>query len=222
MKNKKGNFLIITGLLLLAAALCLMGYNLYEDSRAEQSVEQVLVSLNVTLPVEKDHPAEETGDPLPTEEHQSAEVEMPEQGLIPDYLLNPDMPMPEQSINGQDYIGVLEIPACDLTLPVISQWSYPSLKVAPCRYHGSAYTDDLVIVAHNYKAHFRRLKELQPGDEVRFTDVDGNVFVYEVTVLETLEPTAVEEMTSGQWDLTLFTCTTGGSYRLTVRCQKIE
>ena len=36
--------------------------------------------------------------------------------------------------------------------------------------------------------------------------------------LEILQPTAVEEMTSGDYDLTLFTCTYGGATRFTVRC----
>ena len=52
--------------------------------------------------------------------------------------------------------------------------------------------------------------------------MDGNVFRYEVVELETLMPTAIEEMTSGDWDLTLFTCTIGGGSRVTVRCELAE
>ena len=87
---------------------------------------------------------------------------------------------------------------------------------------GSAYTDDLIIAAHNYTRHFGNLKNLEPGDRIIFTDVDGNVFSYEVILRETLMPTAIEEMESGDWDLTLFTCTIGGAYRVTVRCQRAE
>ena len=67
----------------------------------------------------------------------------------------------------------------------------------------------------------RELKKLQPGDAVTFTDMDGNVFSHEVMALETLAPTAVEEMTEGDWDLTLFTCTVGGTTRLAVRCEAL-
>ena len=38
--------------------------------------------------------------------------------------------------------------------------------------------------------------------------------------VETLAPTAVDEMTGGDWDLTLFTCTYSGQARVTVRCVK--
>ena len=47
--------------------------------------------------------------------------------------------MPETELDGEQYIGVLELPTLSLTLPVQSQWSYPALKVSPCRYAGSAY-----------------------------------------------------------------------------------
>ena len=141
-----------------------------------------------------------------------------EEAYIPDYILNPEMDMPEEDVDGQKYIGVLRIPDLSLELPVISNWSYPNLKNAPCRYAGSAYMNNMVIAAHNYYSHFGHLKDLSPGDEVTFTDVDGNVFQYEVSALEILSPFAVEEMTSGDWDLTLFTCTVGGQSRVTIRC----
>jgi sortase A len=41
-------------------------------------------------------------------------------------------------------------------------------------------------------------------------------------ILEILRPTAVEEMISGDWDLTLFTCTIGGATRVTIRCEKTK
>lgn len=123
-------------------------------------------------------------------------------------------------IDDREYIGVLSIPALGRELPVISSWDYPGLRVAPCRYTGSAYTDDLVIATHNYASHFGRLRELSQGDSIRFTDTDGNVFDYVVSELEILEPYAVSQMTEGDWDLTLFTCTPGGQYRVTLRCNR--
>ena len=129
--------------------------------------------------------------------------------------------MPEialEDLDGVACIGVLEIPAIDLKLPVLSEWSYPLLKKAPCRYSGSAYLDNLVIAAHNYRTHFGKLKELETGDEVIFTDAAGNRFEYKVAVVEALTPQSVEDMTSGEWALSLFTCTLDGKNRVTVRC----
>ena len=53
-----------------------------------------------------------------------------------------------------------------------------------------------------------------------FTDADGNVFSYEVDTIETVGGTDIEKMESGDWDLTLFTCTTGGKARAAVRCKE--
>ena len=40
-----------------------------------------------------------------------------------------------------------------------------------------------------------------------FTDAAGNRFEYKVAVVEALTPQSVEDMTSGEWALSLFTCT---------------
>ena len=200
-RKKVSSIFIITGLLLIAAALFLTGFNLFDEYRAERSVDSVLQQMMLQ------------------------DTSVLREGEIPDYILNPDMEMPVETIDGLDYIGTLEIPSLDLELPVLSEWNYPNLRVAPCRYVGSAYQGNLIIAAHNYPSHFGNLKHLQEGEMVRFTDVDGNRFAYQVVVRETLEPTAIDEMQSeeeGTWDLTLFTCTIGGQSRVTVRCVQVE
>lgn len=214
MKNK-GKFLIITGLLLIAAALFLTVYNLYDEVRARRSVMEIMACIEADIPA---NPSTELLE-IPEEANTTASLEEVE---VPDYLLNPDMEMPTENINGIDYIGILRIPALELELPVISEWSYPRLKIAPCRYTGSAYQDDLIIAAHNYNSHFGNLKNLREGDTATLTDMDGNVFTYEMAELEILQPTDIEGMDSGEWDLTLFTCTIGGSSRVTARFERVE
>lgn len=204
-KNWIGKIFTITGLLLFAAALALSVYNLWDGYRAEQSREKLLEEYR-----DKNQNISDEGEQ--TEESD---------GQIPDYQLNPEMEMPEitlEDLDGAACIGVLEIPKIDLKLPVLSEWSYPLLKKAPCRYSGSAYLDNLVIAAHNYRTHFGKLKELETGDEVIFTDAAGNRFEYKVAAVEALTPQSVEDMTSGEWALSLFTCTLDGKNRVTVRC----
>ena len=46
-----------------------------------------------------------------------------------------DMPVIE--IEGNFYIGVLEIPSLELSLPVMADWDYEKMKIAPCHYYGS-------------------------------------------------------------------------------------
>ena len=79
-----------------------------------------------------------------------------------------------------------------------------------------------MITAHNYRTHFGKLKELEVGTEVIFTDAAGNRFEYKVAVVEALTPQSVEDMTSGEWALSLFTCTLDGKSRVTVRCEAAD
>lgn len=128
--------------------------------------------------------------------------------------------MTEVEVDGRFYIGVLEIPQLKLELPILSSWSEANAKIAPCRYSGTSMSNDLIICAHNYKSHFGRLPALAVGDMVTFTDVEGTCTAYLVSNLEVLDGTALDQMESGDWDLTLFTCTAGGKKRFAVRCMK--
>lgn len=188
---------------MITAALLLTAYNLWNERQAGVSAGKVLEQLQESVQT-------------------SASLDELEEQEIPDYILNPDMEMPTVDINGNLYIGTLEIPVLDLALPVMSEWSYPKLKIAPCRYAGTVYQGNFVIAAHNYRTHFGSLGNLSTGDRVTFTDVDGNLFSYDVAEVQILNPAAIEEMVSDDWDLSLFTCTLGGKTRLTVRCDKIE
>ena len=195
MKANRGAVWINAGLLLIAAALFLSAYNAWESHEARDSARQVITQLCDALPTE-------AGEPT----------------TLPDVRQE----MPVKTINGRDYIGVLSIPSLELELPVISQWDYPALKVAPCRYSGSLYQDNLIICAHNYASHFGKLKELQPGDIVLFTDMDEHVVTFQMVERETLNPMDAEGMEAGDWDLTLFTCTIDGQTRVTIRLERVE
>ena len=54
-----------------------------------------------------------------------------------------------------------------------------------------------------------------------YTDMDGTVWEYEVVTKDILDPGAVEEVISADYDLTMFTCTYGGKSRVTVYCDRV-
>ena len=126
------------------------------------------------------------------------------------------------NIDGIDYIGTLEIPSQNLLLPVTSDWSMDKLKISPCRYSGSIYTDDFVICGHNYtkNRHFGVLKHVEIGDIIYFRTVNNETIEYKVIEAEILDPYDVYNMKNSDYDLTLFTCTYGGNERLTLRCNR--
>ncbi len=199
MKNRIGKFCMILGTMLVLTALSLFVYNQYENKQAENAVKKLL--------------------PLIIEQIEISTTDTSERdSLIQDFL---DPAMPEVEIEGQTYIGYLSIPIIGLEIPVMSEWDYSRLKIAPCRYAGSTKTDDLVIAAHNYSRHFGKIRELVSGDVIYFTDMNGMVWQYEVEITDILTPADVEEMLEGNYALTLFTCNYSGTSRITVRCRRV-
>ncbi|OPZ22290.1 MAG: Sortase family protein [Firmicutes bacterium ADurb.BinA205] len=204
------NICLAAGIVLLIAALSLVLYNIHQDRQSGEKAHEVLAELKGMIP-------EETTPPVTT---------MFTEDLFALYESTTTEPIIESSveIDGHTYIGFVSIPSIGIELPVIYEWSYPNLKISPCRYKGSALTDDLIIAAHNYTTHFGKIGNLHSGDEIVFTDTDGKKYEYEVNNIEQLPGTAVEDMEFGSaedWDLTLFTCTLGGQSRVTVRASRI-
>ena len=82
------------GLLLIAAALLLTVYNLWDEHRAGTAVTQVMEQLQ-----------KQTPDSMLVQTPSSPAG--PGESEIPDYILNPDMEMPTMDIDGNRYIQML-------------------------------------------------------------------------------------------------------------------
>ena len=202
MPKKAGIAFVVVGAALILSALLLLLYNRREDASAGRAAESMLAGVEAAV---------------------SGQISEVKEGAEPDgtpeaETLDPELPVAE--IDGYEYVGYIEIPALRLKLPVMSEWDYARLKLAPCRQFGSSRTDDLVIAAHNYDNHFGRLKELTAGDAVIFTDMDGIVNRYRVDDTVTIQPSEVEAVQNSGYDLVLYTCTTSGRTRVAVFCSR--
>ena len=111
-KQKIGRACMIVGILLILGALALLGYNQWDANRADKASQDALGKLEETL-------TETIEDKTKDEEP----VVQPE--------LDPEQEMTVTDIDGWGYIGYLSIPSIGLELPVMSEWSYAGLKVAP-------------------------------------------------------------------------------------------
>lgn len=187
-EKRSGRTFLVIGIIFVLLALGLTSYNLYESHRAGESAQKAVDEISKNLP-----------DKLKTGSY----------GMDAKETL---------FIDGYEYIGKITIPELGLELPVMSEWDYERLEISPCRFTGSCATDDLVIAGHNYISHFAPLKGISINADVYFTTVNGTVFHYIVDNVETLKPTQIENLVTGDWDLTIFTCNMGGKTRHTVRC----
>ena len=194
MPKKAGIAIAAIGAVLILSALLLFLHNRYADERARREAESLLEGVEAVI-------GGKTANLDPA-------------------LLAPQMPV--VTIDGYEYVGYVEIPALGLRLPVMSDWDYTRLSIAPCRQFGSSRTGDLVIAAHNYESHFGHLKDLSIGDTVTFTDMEGIVNDYSIQRIETLNPDAVDAVQNSGNDLVLYTCTKGGKTRVTVFCDRTD
>ncbi len=204
MKKSKilSSILIISGSVMIAAAVALNTYNMWDSTRAARSADAALDQIhqiqlqNRRSAQSQDHeldPLDSQSELLPTE-------------------------MRVITVDGYRYIGTLTFPALEIELPVMDDWDEERMTIAPCRYSGSYLENNMVVCGHNYNTHFGQLQNLQPGDEVIFTDANADSYTYIVETTETLSPTAIDEMKHSDYDLTLFTCTYSNQARVAVRC----
>ena len=168
------------------------------------------------MPTESPEPTE-TPEPTPSPEPTSTPTPAPTGKL---YERVPGIEMPGEKVNGHEYIGTLSIPSLGLKVPVQRNWSYENLSVSPCRYSGSAYADNLAIIAHTY--HFGKLSSLALDATVTFTDMENNVFRYVVREKNTISPNDANEIAHSDYDLTLVTCTISGTKRVAVYCERVK
>ena len=168
------------------------------------------------MPTESPEPTE-TPEPTPSPEPTPTPTPAPTGKL---YERVPGIEMPGEKVNGHEYIGTLSIPSLGLKVPVQRNWSYENLSVSPCRYSGSAYADNLAIIAHTY--HFGKLSSLALDATVTFTDMENNVFRYVVREKNTISPNDANEIAHSGYELTLVTCTLSGTKRVAVYCERVK
>ena len=197
-KTRRGSWWLAAGVLLLLAAALLAGKNLWQQHRAAQSAGELLALAEARLEQREDTPAPPEGG---QEEAAAGEA-----------------------LAGYEVDGILTIPALELSLPVLADYSEELLRVSVCLYSGTGGENpqQMVIAGHNYRAHFGRLGQLQPGDAVTYTAMTGAQSHWRVARVEEIsaqDPAALEQ---GGWDMTLLTCNLDLSLRLLVRLEQAD
>ncbi len=193
LKGNKGILLILTGFLLVGISTATFIFYDREDAKAGEKAAILLREVKAAIP-----PPSLVGE-VASDDSESGEL-------------------PQKHHLGYSVGGVLSIPSLNLELPIQSDWDYSLLKTSPCRYSGSAEEGNLILLGHNYNYHFGRLKNCYEGDSVFFTDVNGTVYSYTVAALEVLDAYALDQLTTTDYDLTVFTCTNSGTSRYVLRC----
>ena len=137
----------------------------------------------------------------------------------------------EQKLTASDgtiyyIIGVINIPSINVNYPILSTYTDELLKIAPCRFHGPNPNEvgNLCIAGHNYKnsKFFSKVPNLQLGDKIEITDLSGRMLTYTVYDKFIVNPDELEctsQLTNGNKEITLITCTNDNKQRHIIKAR---
>lgn len=137
----------------------------------------------------------------------------------------------EYEIDGKTYevIAVIYIPTLDIEYPVLSSTSKELLKVSVNKYWGPNPNrpGNFCIVGHNYndERFFGKLKDIKIGDYIQLTDMSGKGLqycVYDTYIVNPDDTTCTSQLTNGETELTLITCTKDFKKRFIVKARAEE
>lgn len=220
--KKKRKIYKTTFILCLILVIILTGYYVfaeYDKSKKEQISREILGQM--------------TGDNTTVEEqmivvalNDNTEEEAP---VINIPIQNNNTIESQVTANGQSYSteAILEYPRLGINYPVLSEESEELLKISICKYWGPNpnKVGNYCIVGHNYKSGkmFGKLSSAQIGDEIKLTDLNGDTLTYSVYNKYVVSPTDVNctsQLTNGQREVTLITCTNYGQERLIIKAKE--
>lgn len=123
----KSKALTTAGLLLILAAVLLTLWNIWEGYRVTQVTARTRKKVEQAVAVKRAQITPQAGS----------------EGCLPE----PGRPMPTVEVDGNHYIGKLEIHSLGLELPVLSEWSDTLLKLVPVSYFEQPVCDMPKIAA---------------------------------------------------------------------------
>jgi len=132
-------------------------------------------------------------------------------------------------------VAVIEIPKIDIIYPVIYSKDTSDktveelLKISVVKYWGPEANEqgNFCIVGHNYhnKRFFSKAATLKNGDSIYITDTNNQTLEYKVYDNYVVEPTDLKctsQLTNGETDITLITCTMTGKQRTIIKARAVN
>ena len=138
--------------------------------------------------------------------------------------------------NGYDYtsIATINIPKINVQYPILegttgsTEETEDLLKISPTKFWGPEPNEvgNFCIVGHNYRntKFFSKVPTLENGDIVEITDLSGKTVKYRVYNKYEVQPDDVSctsQLTNGNKEITLITCTNDSKLRVIVKAREV-
>lgn len=187
---KKGKILQLVGLILVLCSLSILGFGLMHNRITGQKNQQIAARLQALMPPR-----------TPGFQEQRTELSMP-----------------ALSLDGKDYIALLEVPAFGVSLPVRSTWGSLESQNCPSRFCGTVYDGSLVIGGSGKAGHLDFVSRIGLGDTVKVAAMDGTEFTYRVTEICRSKRASQTVLLNENAHLTLFAWNPNTLEYIIVRC----
>lgn len=188
--RRSGNIFLFAGLLLVLGSFGLLAATTLQTNAAASAAAELAAELEKTMPPRS-------------------------VGLMDSYT---NMEMPAFSLDGQDFIGTVAVPAFQVVLPIAPVWDAGTISSFPCRFWGTVYDGSLVLGGADQKGQFDFLDQIQNGDSVLVTDMTGAQFSYRVSAIHRADSARADILLDGQSDLTIFARNARSLEYIIVRC----
>lgn len=126
--------------------------------------------------------------------------------------------MPALQIDGQDFSGLVEIPAFGVMLPIYNTWDSVKVTSYPCRFWGTVYDGSLIVGGADQQGQFDFLDQIELGCVIKVVDMTGAEYVYTVARVDRSKTAEADILTDDISDLTLFARDAYSLDYLMVRC----
>lgn len=204
---------LIVGIILIVAILGGVGFIIVRNGKLKQEAEDAVNRFN---------------------QGQINEIENEENPVITNEI-NPDLQI-ENIVGGSNssnstvkmykgfpMVGTIEIPAINLSYPVLQDASSKAIEVAVGIYDGPGLNQvgNTTIAGHNYRDgnFFSNNKKLVEGDKIYITDETGRKITYVIYKTYTTTPedsSYLDRDTEGRREISLTTCTDDTQSRLII------
>ena len=188
--RRSGNAFLLAGLLLVLGSFGLLAATMVQTNAAASAAAELAAELEETMP--------------------------PRRAGLMDSYTNRDMPA--LSLDGQDFIGSVAVPAFQIVLPIAADWDSVKVSSFPCRFWGTVYDGSLILGGADRKGQFDFLDQIQNDDSVLVTDMTGTQFSYRVSDIFRSGSAQADVLLDDSSDLTLFARNARSLEYIIVRC----
>ncbi len=122
-----------------------------------------------------------------------------------------------------DVLGKIVIEKIGMEQPILETVEEKALEKGVIKLYGNDLNEEgnFCIAGHNYDNIFKKLDEMDMGDEIKIIDAEENSTIYKITEMVSVEPTDLNLLRKeeGKTQITLITCENYSTKRLIVKAE---